>query len=127
MEMDSQHELLWVGTEKEGQSVTFMIPYYPGWQAYIYEDLGPHDGNLDKEVGPVTRIGPVVDGPQIRTTYIEGWMEVPIPPGSHFLEIRFEDTLVRVVGQWVSILSLLLGVGLFIMAWQSQRKRGINT
>jgi len=126
MEMDSQHELLWVGTEKEGQSVTFMIPYYPGWQAYIYEDLGPHDGNLDEEVGPVTRIGPVVDRPQIRTTYVEGWMEVPILPGSHFLEIRFEDSSVRTVGQWVSILSLLLGCGLLVVSWHSQRKRGIN-
>jgi len=118
MEMDSQHEMLWVGTEKEGQSVTFMIPYYPGWQAYIYEDLGPHDGNLDKESGTVTRIGPEVDRPQISTTYIEGWMVVPIPPGSHFLEIRFEDTPVRMVGRWVSILSVLLVGGLFVVAWR---------
>jgi hypothetical protein len=115
MEMSSIHELLWVGTEKEGQAVTFLIPYYPGWMAYIYEDLGPHDGNLDKNVGPVTRIGPVVDRPQIRTTPIEGWMVVPIPPGSHFLELRFEDTPVRVVGQWVSIISALLWVGLFLL------------
>ena len=47
MEMNSVGELLWVGTEAEGQAVTFFVPYYPGWQAYIYEDLGPHDGNLD--------------------------------------------------------------------------------
>jgi hypothetical protein len=121
MDMDSQHEFLWVGTEKEGQSVTFMVPYYPGWQAYIYEDLGPHDGNLDKEVGPITRIGPVVDRPQISTTYVEGWMEVPIPPGSHFLEIRFEDTPIRVLGKWVSILSLLLVCGLFVLTIASKR------
>jgi hypothetical protein len=115
MEMSSVHELLWVGTEKEGQAVTFLIPYYPGWTAYIYEDLGPHDGNLDKNVGPVTRIGPVVDRPQIRTTPIEGWMVVPIPPGSHFLELRFEDTPVRVVGQWVSIVSALVWIGIFLL------------
>jgi hypothetical protein len=114
IEMDSQHELLWVGTEKTGQVVTFMIPYYPGWQAYIYQDLGPHDGNLDKAAGPVTRIGSIVDRPKISTTYIEGWMQVPIPPGPHFLEIRFEDTLVRVAGQWVSMLSLLLAGGLLV-------------
>ncbi len=116
MEMDSIHELLWVGTEKEGQAVTFFVPYYPGWQAYIYQDLGPHDGNLDKAVGPVTRIGPVVDRPAIRTTPREGWMVVPIPPGSHFLELRFEDTPVRIVGRWVSIASVLLVVGLFLAA-----------
>lgn len=112
MKMDSIHELLWVGTEKEGQSVTFLIPYYPGWRAYLYKDLGPHDGNLDEEVGPVTRVGPLVDQPVISTTPIEGWMVVPIPPGSHFLELRFEDTPVRVVGRWVSIGSFLLMVGL---------------
>lgn len=114
MKMDSVHELLWVGTQKEGQAVTFLIPYYPGWQAYLYEDLGPHDGNLDEAVGPVTRVGPVVARPQITTTPIEGWMVVPIPPGSHFLEIRFEDTPVRIIGRWISLLSVLLVVSLFI-------------
>ena len=115
MEMDSIHELLWVGTKEEGQSVTFFIPYYPGWQAYIYEDLGPHDGNLDEEIGPVTRIGPVVDRPQISTTPIEGWMIVPIPIGSHFLELRFEDTVVRAVGRWISIATILFLVVLLLV------------
>ncbi len=115
MEMDSVHELLWVGTDKAGQSVTFFVPYYPGWTAYIYRDLGPHDGNLDKAKGPVTRIGPLVETPQISTTPIEGWMVVPIPPGSHFLELRFEDTPVRIAGQWISLLSLLLAAGL--LSW----------
>ena len=115
MEMDSVHELLWVGTEKEGQSVTFFIPYYPGWTAYIYEDLGPHDGNLDEEKGPVTRVGPVVDTPTISTTPVEGWMVVPIPTGSHFLELRFEDTPVRVAGFWISVVSLLVWGGLFVV------------
>jgi hypothetical protein len=115
MKMDSVHELLWVGTQKEGQAVTFLIPYYPGWQAYIYEDLGPHDGNLDEAVGPVTRVGPVVAHPQISTTPIEGWMVVPIPPGSHFLEIRFEDTPVRIIGRWISLLSVLVIVSLFVL------------
>ncbi|MCB0211855.1 MAG: hypothetical protein KDJ52_21120, partial [Anaerolineae bacterium] len=115
MEMDSVHELLWVGTEQEGQSVTFLIPYYPGWTATIYEDLGPHDGNLDKDVGPVTRIGPAIDQPPISTTPIEGWMVVPIPTGSHFLELRFEDTVIRIVGRWVTIVSILMWGGLFIV------------
>ncbi len=114
MTMDSIHELLWVGTEKEGQTVTFLMPYYPGWQAYIYEDLGPHDGNLDEEIGPVTRVGPLVDHPAISTTPIEGWMVVPIPKGSHFLEIRFEDTPIRIIGCWISLISVLGVVGLFI-------------
>jgi hypothetical protein len=112
MEMDSVHELLWVGTEKEGQAVTFFVPYYPGWTATIYEDLGPHDGNLERAKGPITRIGPAIESPPISVTPIEGWMVVPIPPGSHFLELRFEDTPVRIAGQWISILSLLVWLGL---------------
>ena len=123
MEMDSIHELLWVGTEKEGQTVTFFVPYYPGWQAYIYEDLGPHDGNLDKAVGPVTRVGPVVGRPPISTTPLEGWMVVPIPTGSHFLELRFEDTPVRVAGRWVSALSIL-AVAVGLLAAGRTAKRG---
>ncbi|MCB9101970.1 MAG: hypothetical protein H6632_20715 [Anaerolineales bacterium] len=115
MEMDSVHERLWVGTEQAGQSVTFLTPYYPGWTATIYEDLGPHDGNLDQEVGPVTRVGPVVDQPPISTTPIEGWMVVPIPPGSHFLELRFEDTPIRIVGRWVTFISMLVWLGLFVV------------
>ena len=118
MEMDSVHELLWVGTEKEGQSVTFFVPYYPGWTAYIYEDLGPHDGNLDEEKGPVTRIGPVVDTPPISTTSVEGWMVVPIPTGSHFLELRFEDTPVRIAGFWISVVALLVWIVLFVVSFR---------
>jgi hypothetical protein len=122
MEMSSVHELLWVGTEQPGQAVTFFVPYYPGWTAYIYQDLGPHDGNLDEEIGPVTRIGPVVDRPQIQVTPREGWMVVPIPTGSHFLELRFEDTPVRIVGRWITIGSLLLVGFLFLWTYRHQRR-----
>ena len=124
MEMSSVHELLWVGTEQENQAVTFFVPYYPGWQAAIFQDLGPHDGNLDREKGPVTRIGPVVDRPQIRTTPVEGWMVVPIPTGSHFLELRFVDTPIRVAGTWLSMLSVLLWIGLLGAGIATQRLLG---
>ena len=117
MEMDSVHELLWVGTERAGQAVTFFVPYYPGWQATIYEDLGPHDGNLDKTVGPVTRLGSIIEHPVIQTTSPEGWMVVPIPSGSHFLEIRFENTVVRIVGSWITGVSLLLWLGLALKTY----------
>jgi hypothetical protein len=116
MEMNSVSELLWVGTEAEGQAVTFFVPYYPGWQAYIYEDLGPHDGNLDREIGPVTRRGPLVAQPQITTTPVEGWMVVPLPAGSHFLELRFEDTPVRQAAGLISLFSLLVWLGLFVVS-----------
>jgi len=56
----------------------------------------------------------VVGEPAIRTTEYEGWMVVPVPPGEHFLELRFEDTPVRVVGKWISLASLLGVVALVI-------------
>jgi len=120
MEMDSVHERLWVGTAKPNQSVTFFIPYYPGWQAYIYEDLGPHDGNLDKTVGPITRVGSIIAHPVIQTTPREGWLIVPIPQGSHFLEIRFTDTIIRSVGRWISALSAFIWIGLFLFSYFSK-------
>jgi hypothetical protein len=101
IEMDSVHELLWVYAADDQQSVTFFIPYYPGWTAYIYEDLG-------QPIEPLkARVGPLVATPPMHTTEYEGWLVVPVPQGEHFLEVRFEDTPVRVVGKWVSLASLL--------------------
>ena len=98
--MSTVHELVWVYAADDRQSVTFFIPYYPGWTAYIYEDLGPPIEPLK------ARVGRLVDAPPIRTTKYEGWMVVPVPQGEHFLEIRFADTPVRTVGKWISLASL---------------------
>jgi hypothetical protein len=102
VEMDTVHELMWVYAADDQQSVTFFIPYYPGWTAYVYEDLGEPVDDLK------ARVGPLVAKPPIRTTHSEGWMEIPVPQGEHFLEIRFEDTPVRVVGKWISLVTLLV-------------------
>lgn len=115
MEMDSVHELLWVFAADDGQAVTFYVPYYPGWTAYVYEDLGPGDGEL------YGRIGPLAGQPAIRTTPDEGWMVVPVPAGNHFLELRFEDTPVRVAGKWMSLASLL---GVAVALGAGFRRRG---
>ncbi len=101
VEMDTVHELVWIYAADDQQGVTFFIPYYPGWTAYIYEDLGEPADDLK------TRVGPLVARPAIRTTQFEGWMEVPVPQGEHFLEVRFEDTPVRVVSKWISLVTLL--------------------
>ncbi|MEJ2556913.1 MAG: hypothetical protein P8186_11925, partial [Anaerolineae bacterium] len=67
----------------------------------IYEDLG-------QPIEPLkARVGPLVATPPMHTTEYEGWLVVPVPQGEHFLEVRFEDTPVRVVGKWVSLASLL--------------------
>ena len=48
-------------------------------------------------------------------------MVVPIPIGSHFLEIRFEDTPVRKIGGLISLVSLLIWLGLMVLG---RRKKG---
>jgi hypothetical protein len=115
VEMDTVHELVWVYAADDRQNVTFFIPYYPGWTAYVYEDLGEPADDLK------ARVGPLVDSPPIRTTHSEGWMEVPVPQGEHFLEVRFEDTPVRVVGKWVSLVTLLL-VAAIAVGWRLLRR-----
>lgn len=119
VEMDTVHELVWVYAADDQQSITFLIPYYPGWQAYIYRDLGQPADDLK------ARVGPMIAQPLIHTTPYEGWMVVPVPAGEHFLEVRFEDTPVRRVGRWISLASL---VGLVIAilgraAWRRFRDR----
>jgi hypothetical protein len=108
VEMDTVHELVWVYAADDQQSVTFFIPYYPGWKAYIYEDLGEPTADLK------ARVGPLMTSPTIHTTQYEGWIVVPVPPGEYFLELRFEDTPVRIIGKWISLASLLMVAGVVI-------------
>jgi hypothetical protein len=119
VEMDTVHELVWVYAADDQQSVTFLTPYYPGWRAYVYQDLGQPADDLK------ARVGPMIAQPPIHTTPYEGWMVVPVPPGEHFLEVRFEDTPVRTAGKWISLTSLL-GMVLAILgeaAWRRFRNR----
>jgi hypothetical protein len=102
-EIDSVHEFVWVFAADDQQAVTFYIPYHPGWTATLYEDTAPEDPDLF----PYGRIGRPISYPTIRTTDPEGWMVVPVPEGSHFLELRFKDTPIRIVGKWVSLLTLI--------------------
>jgi hypothetical protein len=101
VEMDTVHELVWVYAADDRQSVTFLTPYYPGWTATVYEDKGQAAGDLK------ARVGQPVATPILQTTPYEGWIVVPVPKGEHFLEVRFEDTPVRVAGRWISLAALL--------------------
>jgi hypothetical protein len=105
VEMDTVHELVWVYAADDRQSVTFLTPYYPGWTATVYEDKGQAAGDLK------ARVGRPVATPTLQTTPYEGWIVVPVPKGEHFLEVRFEDTPVRVAGRWISLAALLGVVG----------------
>ena len=117
VEMDSVHELVWVYAADERQNVTFMIPYYPGWTAYLYEDQGEPGDDLK------ARVGALVATPALRTTTHEGWIVVPVPAGEHFLELRFEDTPVRVAGKIISMASLLAILAAILYRHLAHRRR----
>jgi hypothetical protein len=108
VEMSTVHELVWVYAADDQQSVTFLTAYYPGWNAYIYEDLKHPQDDLK------ARVGRLIARAEIRTTPDEGWIVVPVPQGEHFLELRFEDTPVRIAGKVISAVSFL--VALFLLA-----------
>ncbi len=108
-EMDSVHEFVWVYAADDNQAVTFYIPYFPGWTATLYEDTDPE--STDPNAFPYGRIGRAVSQPQISTTDPEGWMVIPVPRGSYFLELRFNDTPIRVAGKWLSLVSLVVLAG----------------
>jgi hypothetical protein len=94
---------LWVHAEEEGR-IIFNIFYYPGWHAYVLR--GP-EGGIERELEIVPH-GSL------------GRISVRVPVGEYYLLLRFEDTPVRVVGQWLSCLSLLMVFGL--LGWQGYRR-----
>lgn len=116
VEMDSVHELLWVHAADESQSVTFYTTYYPGWNAYVYEDLGEKAGDLKQ------RVGRLQARPAIKTTDPEGWMVVTVPRGDHFLLLRFEDTPVRTAGKAVTLFGGGMALALGLLALKSPRR-----
>ncbi len=87
----------------EGHIIVFNRALYPGWTAYIYDATGTH----------LQRVLRWTDL-QVQPPY--GLIAVPVPGGEHVLVLRFEDTLPRKVGWWVSGLSL--GLLLLIGGWR---------
>jgi hypothetical protein len=118
VEMSTVHELVWVYAADDQQSVTFLTAYYPGWNAYIYEDLKHPQDDLK------ARVGRLIAMPEIRTTPDEGWIVVPVPQGEHFLELRFEDTPVRIVGKVISAVSFV--AALLLLALDLLRRSSRN-
>jgi hypothetical protein len=94
---------LWVHAEEEGR-IIFNIFYYPGWHAYILEGRG---GGVEREL-------------EILPHGSLGRISVCVPVGEYYLLLRFEDTPVRVAGQWLSSLSLLAVLAL--LGWQGYRR-----
>lgn len=97
------HEL-WVHAEEDGR-IIFNIFYYPGWRAYV---LTGADGEIDREL-------------EVLPHGSLGRVSVPVPVGEYYLLLRFENTTVRTVGEWLSLLSL--SAVFAVLAWQEYRRR----
>jgi hypothetical protein len=90
----------WVRALDNDLAVDYLIPYYPGWTAYLYEDIGPDTGDLNLRKGKLLAILP------IKTQAGSGLMRVPVPKGDYFLDLRLQDTPIRKLGWALSLISL---------------------
>ncbi len=90
-ELGTTFEKVVFRARKEGP-ITFNTFYYPGWHAYL----------LESGEGPIERELKIIPHGTL------GKITVTVPEGDHHLLLRFEDTPVRVVGKYVTALSLLV-------------------
>lgn len=112
---DYSQDVLWIGTLPNGVRtnserfifhamednlwITFNLFYYPGWRAFL----------VKPETTEVLHELPVE--PSIE----DGRIRVQVPKGrEQWLMLRFEDTLPRTIGGWVSAGSILLSIGLLL-------------
>ncbi len=93
----SNGETVEYDAQDANQTVTWNIDYYPGWRVYLADKVG-NDLRITREL-PIRVVGEY------------GRIQVTIPQGRHWLLLRFEDTLPRVVGMWISAASILIAVG----------------
>lgn len=94
-------EVVWVHAGGEGLRVPFLRQWYPGWTARLYD---PETGALRARIALTPE----------HTYPPYGLIEVPVPPGDHILELRFEDTPVRRLGELISLLALVVVAGLLL-------------
>ena len=98
---------------QEDTTITFNTFYYPGWRAYLTK---PKTTEIIRELQ--VDVAPDDDLGRIR---------VHIPQGQEqWLLLRFDDTPPRVVGNWVSAVSILLALGLVIWDVRDKRKSEIE-
>lgn len=84
-----------VNTKSKNENmVIFRIFYYPGWNVYLDDNKIP--ANYDRDTGQIL---------------------VDIPSGEHHLKIIFEDTLPRLLGKIITLLSAILLLSLFVIRY----------
>ncbi len=92
----------------ENLAITFNMFYYPGWRAYLVK---PWTTDIIREL-PVKPVGD------------QGRIQVSVPQGKgQWLLLRFDDTLPRIAGSWISALSVLTALGLMISQVRQMRSK----
>jgi hypothetical protein len=85
----SIHDEIWFRAEQDSY-IIFNRFFYPGWRAYLLE--GEHGK-------PTQRL-------TIEPRGEFGLITVYVPRGEHFMVLRFEDTPPRLLGAWLTVLSV---------------------
>ena len=110
---NSVMEEVWYFSAVDDWSIIFDHFYYPGWKAYL----------LDGEGGEAVRELEIVPGVAVPTEGIpSGRMTVPVPKGEGYLLLRFEDTLPRTVGKYVSLATAVLLLTSSFVLYRRRRK-----
>ncbi len=108
----SNGETVEYDAQEDNMPVIWNIDYYPGWHVYLAEKVG-NDLRIVKEL-------------QIQVVSEYGRIQVNIPRGRHWLLLRFEDTLPRIAGMWISTLSVLIVLSLLIWDIQSRKSHALS-
>lgn len=87
-------EEVWYFAGTDDRRIVFEHFYYPGWRAYLLD--GEH-GNPIQELAVL---------PEEEGTL--GRMTVPVPKGEGFVLLRFEDTVPRIIGRYVSLATIVI-------------------
>ncbi len=98
-------ERVFFDSQVDGLPITFNTFYYPGWRAYLTPEKSDE---IIREL-PITQVGEL------------GRIQVQVPKGRYWLVLRFEDSLPRVIGTWLSVVSVIVALG--ILAWDVWKKR----
>jgi len=98
-------ERVFFDSQVDGLPITFNTFYYPGWRAYLTPEKSDE---IVREL-PITQVGEL------------GRIQVRVPQGRYWLILRFEDSLPRIIGAWLSAASILVAMG--ILGWDLLKKR----
>lgn len=88
------------------KNATVILPatYFPGWRTYF-------NGRLLSEISYETSLGQIA---------------IPLPPGNHEIKVKFQDTPVRLFGNWLSLLSVIASLFLIFQNYPASGNHKIR-